>query len=219
MRGVHSPATLTLALTTPLLPTSGARFLPHSGANRRDLCCPPRSSGVSVAGLDAGAARRRSRELPRSWKGGGRVRRWDGAERGSEPEGRKGGRGGAGGGVNPENVSDEDGDTLLLSGRAEHQSGSERTGASLSLSLTLPSSPSTTYHSVSVASRHFSHFHAPRGEAEEQSPMAGREPAYYAAKRYHGVQSSAIKPPGSMDLPEHSLFYSQRCPLPYFWSR
>lgn len=132
-RGVHSPATLTLALTTPLLPTSGARFLPHSGANRRDLCCPPRSSGVSVAGLDAGAARRRSRELPRSWKGGGRVRRWDGAERGSEPEGRKGGRGGAGGGVNPENVSDEDGDTLLLSGRAEHQSGSERTGASLSL--------------------------------------------------------------------------------------
>lgn len=32
--------------------------------------------------------------------------------------------------------------------------------------------------------------------------MAGREPAYYAAERYHGVQSSAIKPPGSMDLPE-----------------
>lgn len=34
--------------------------------------------------------------------------------------------------------------------------------------------------------------------------MAGREPAYYAAKRYHGVQSSAIKPPGSVDFPEQS---------------
>lgn len=59
------------------------------------------------------------------------------------------------------------------------------------------------YRSIPVPFRHFSHFHTPRGEAEEQSSMAGREPAYYAAKRYHGAQSSAIKPPSSMDLPEH----------------
>lgn len=58
------PTTLTLAITTPLPPTSGARFLPHSGANRRDLCYSPRSSGVSVMSLDAGAAQRRSRETP-----------------------------------------------------------------------------------------------------------------------------------------------------------
>lgn len=101
--------------------------------------------------------------------------------------------------MNPENVSDEDGDTLL-SGRAEHQSGSKRTGDSFSL----PPSPST-YRSIPVPFHHFSHLHTPRGEAEEQSSMAGREPAYYAAKRYHDAQSSAIKPPGSMDLPEHSL--------------
>lgn len=43
------PTVLTLALTTPLPPTSGARFLPRSGVNRQDLCCPPRSNGVSVA--------------------------------------------------------------------------------------------------------------------------------------------------------------------------
>lgn len=191
------PATLTLAFTTPLLPTSGARFLPHSGVNRRDLCCPPRSSGVPVVSLDAGATRWRSREVPRSWKGGGRVRWWDVATPREETSQGEGWTKGTPGGVNPENVSDEDGDTLL-SGRAEHQSGSRRTGASLSL----PLSPST-YRSIPVPSHHFSRFHTPRGEAEEQSPMAGREPAYYAAKRYHGAQSSAIKPPGSMDLPEH----------------
>lgn len=47
------------------------------------------------------------------------------------------------GGANPENVLDEDGD-MVLSGRAEHQSGSRRTGASFSLSLFLflfPPSP------------------------------------------------------------------------------
>lgn len=132
------PATLTLAFTTPLLPTSGARFLPHSGANRRDLCCPPRSSGVPVVSLDAGATRWRSREVPRSWKGGGRVRWWDVATPREETSQGEGWTKGTPGGVNPENVSDEDGDTLL-SGRAEHQSGSRRTGASLSL----PLSPST----------------------------------------------------------------------------
>jgi len=111
------------------------------------------------------------------------------------------------GGANPENVADEDGD-MLLSGRAEHQSGSKRTGVSvsvplslLSLTLSFPLTPAAC-RSVLVPYVHFSHFHAPRGEAEEQSLMAGREPAYYAAKRYHGAQSSAIKPPGSVDLPE-----------------
>lgn len=78
--------TLTLAITTPLPPTSGARFLPHSGANRRDLCYSPRSRAVSVVSLDAGAAQRRSRETPRLsgwWK-----KRWwgqDDAERGNVP--------------------------------------------------------------------------------------------------------------------------------------
>lgn len=47
----------------------------------------------------------------------------------------------------------------------------------LSLPLSL-----TAYRSVLVPSDHFSHFHTPRGEAVEQSSMAGREPAYYAVK-------------------------------------
>lgn len=63
-------------------------------------------------------------------------------------------------GANPENVSDEDGDTLL-SGRAKRQSGSRRTGATFSLPLSL-----AAYRFVLVPSDHFSHFHAPRGEAE-----------------------------------------------------
>lgn len=47
------------------------------------------------------------------------------------------------GGAKPENVLGEDGD-MVLSGRAEHQSGSRETGTSLSLSLSLPpSSPSS----------------------------------------------------------------------------
>lgn len=45
-------------VTTPLPPTRGARSLPHNGANRRDLCCPPRSNGVPLESLDAGAAQR-----------------------------------------------------------------------------------------------------------------------------------------------------------------
>lgn len=97
------------------------------------------------------------------------------AERGNVP--RVGWMKGSLVGANPENVSDEDSD-ILLSGRAERQSGSRRTGASFSFPLSL-----ATYRSVFVLFDHFSHFHAPRGEAEEQSSMAGREPAYYAAKR------------------------------------
>jgi len=156
------PTTLTLAITTPLPPTSGARFLPHSGANRRDLCYSPRSSGVSVVSVDAGAAQRRSRETPRSsewWKN----RWWDRVWRRKRKRPRVGWTWEeAWWGPNPENVSDEDGN-ILLSGRAERQNGSRRTGVSLSLPLSL-----AAYRSVLVPFHYFSHFHAPRGEAEEQ---------------------------------------------------
>jgi len=66
-------------------------------------------------------------------------------------------------GANPENVFDEDGD-MLLSGRAERQSGSRRTGASFSFSL-----PLIAYHSVFVPFDHFSHYRAPswRGRGTE----------------------------------------------------
>lgn len=202
------PTVLTLALTTPLPPTSGARFLPRSGVNRQDLCCPPRSNGVSVAEFGRWC---RPASIAQSSKVVGVVEglvvgQCD-AERGNGGNGRVDER--DPGGANPENVVDEDGD-MLLSGRAEHQSGSKRTGVSVSLSLLslalfFPLTPAA-YYSILVPFVHFSHFHAPRGEAEEQSLMAGREPAYYAVKRYHDAQSSAIKPPGSVNLPEQSLF-------------
>lgn len=80
-------------------------------------------------------------------------------------------------GANPENVFNED-SNILLSERAERQSGSRTTGVSFSLPPSL-----AAYRSVLVPFDHFSHFHASRGEAEEQSSMAGREPAYYAVKR------------------------------------
>jgi len=130
---------------------------------------------------------------------------------------------------------------MRLSGRAEHQSGSKRTGASLSLSLSLPpfslslSLSSSPFLSVSVSlspspcpsyrvsyrpvsSDHFSRLHASRGEAEKQSSMAGREPAaYYATERYHGAQSSAIKPPGSVGLPGASSSSTLPASLLFFF--
>lgn len=179
------PTTLTLAITTPLPPTSGARFLPHSGANRRDLCYSPRSSDVSVVSVDAGVAQRRSRETTRSsewWKN----RWWDRvtpkeetAER--EREGREGGRvgwtKGSLVGANPENVSDEDGATCYSQDAQNVRVGrEERVSLSLSLLLSLRIAPSLFLSIIFLTSTLLV-------ERQRNSSMAGREPAYYAAKR------------------------------------